>query len=56
MEQGEVIVFRQLFCSVSVGCPVREIYVTGLTHDFTCGTKIPAMSWYRIPTGRRKKL
>ena len=46
----------QLFFSVPVGCPVREIYVTGLTHDLNCGEKLHITNYYRIPAGRRRKL
>ena len=34
----------------------KEKYVTGLTQDLTCGTKVPTTSWYRITTGRRNKI
>ena len=51
-----VIFFRQLFCSMSVGCPGKETYATGLNHDLNCRKKVPMMSWYRINTGRRKSI
>ena len=50
MKRGEGDSFPTVILQCVSGVSGNKIYVTLLTHDLDCGTKVPTTTWYRIPT------